>query len=86
MGLAVHFRCHQPEAEGLRIDVMSHLRAVDPFAELWQRRTTLAMADETMLKEEEEREGAADRTYWAPLRKELERLRQVRRAAQGSGP
>ena len=40
-GLAVHFRCHAPGVDGLRIDVMSHMRGVAPFAELWSRRTEL---------------------------------------------
>ena len=40
-GHAVHFRCHHPEAEGIRIDAMSVLRGVDPFPILWTRRTTI---------------------------------------------
>ena len=40
-GHAVHFRCQHPEADGMRIDVMSVMRGVDPFEELWQRRTTV---------------------------------------------
>lgn len=40
-GHAVHFRCGHSEAAGLRIDVMSVMRGVAPFEELWQRRTTL---------------------------------------------
>ena len=47
-GLAVHFRCRQPEVAGLRIDVMTHMRGVAPFPELWARRTTLAFDDETL--------------------------------------
>jgi hypothetical protein len=47
-GLAVHFRCSQPEVAGLRIDVMTHMRGVAPFPELWARRTTLAFDDETL--------------------------------------
>lgn len=39
-GHAIHFRCRHPEAEGLRVDVMARLRNVDPFNELWARRTT----------------------------------------------
>ncbi|HEV7222046.1 MAG TPA: hypothetical protein VGN42_05045 [Pirellulales bacterium] len=46
MGLAVHFRCRHPEASGLRVDVMSRMRGVDSFAELWDRRTTLGLGDE----------------------------------------
>lgn len=40
-GLAVHFRCQAPGAEGMRIDVMTKMRGVDPFPLLWERRTTL---------------------------------------------
>jgi hypothetical protein len=40
-GHAVHFRCHHPDAQRARLDVMSRLRGVDPFPRLWQRRTTL---------------------------------------------
>ncbi len=47
-GLAVHFRCSQPEVAGLRIDVMTHMRGVAPFPELWARRTTLAFEDEEL--------------------------------------
>jgi hypothetical protein len=47
-GLAVHFRCRQPEVAGLRIDLMSHMRGVAPFPELWERRTTFAFEDETL--------------------------------------
>ncbi|HYR08852.1 MAG TPA: hypothetical protein VEQ60_13810 [Longimicrobium sp.] len=39
-GHAIHFRCKHPEAQGMRVDVMAHLRGVDPFTELWARRTT----------------------------------------------
>jgi hypothetical protein len=47
-GLAVHFRCRQPEVAGLRIDVMGHMRGVASFPELWERRTTFAFEDETL--------------------------------------
>jgi len=40
-GHAVHFRSGHAEAANLRIDVMSVLRGVAPFEELWPRRTTL---------------------------------------------
>lgn len=43
-GHGVHFRCHHPEAKGMRIDVMSVLRGLDPFPKLWQRRTTVWIA------------------------------------------
>ena len=40
-GHAIHFRCHHPEAHAMRIDVMSVMRGVAPFDQLWQRRTTI---------------------------------------------
>jgi hypothetical protein len=45
-GHAVHFRCKRPDAEGMRIDVMSRMRGVARFPELWERRTTLTVEDE----------------------------------------
>jgi hypothetical protein len=41
-GHALHFRCHHPEAESMRVDVMAVMRGVDEFPKLWERRTTLA--------------------------------------------
>ena len=38
-GHAVHFRCSVPGVEGLRVDVMTRLRDLPCFAELWERRT-----------------------------------------------
>jgi hypothetical protein len=40
-GHAVHFRCGHVDAEGIRLDIMSTMRGVDPFTSLWERRTTL---------------------------------------------
>jgi hypothetical protein len=40
-GHAVHFRCRHPAAAGLRVDVMTRLRDLPDFAQLWSRRTTL---------------------------------------------
>ena len=40
-GHAVHFRCRCPQANGLRIDVMSNLRGLPPFEVLWSRRTVV---------------------------------------------
>jgi len=40
-GHALHFRCRHPEAMLMRVDVMSKMRGVEPFARLWKRRTTL---------------------------------------------
>ena len=42
-GLAIHFRCQAPGVEGLRVDVMTVMRGVDPFPALWERRTTIAI-------------------------------------------
>ena len=42
-GHAVHFRCRREEVAGLRIDVMSKLRGVDGFEDLWVRRTTIVV-------------------------------------------
>ncbi len=47
-GHAIHFRCQHPEVARLRVDVMSHMRGVAPFEELWQRRTTLQGEDGTL--------------------------------------
>jgi len=41
LGLAVHFRCRAQPAAGIRIDVMSKLRGVRPFNELWTRRHSI---------------------------------------------
>lgn len=43
-GHAVHFRCRHPDALDMRVDIMSRMRGVDPFATLWRRRTTLQLA------------------------------------------
>ena len=43
-GHAVHFRCAHPEANGMRIDVISVMRGVDSFDDLWLRRTTVEVA------------------------------------------
>jgi hypothetical protein len=40
-GHAVHFRCAAPGVEGLRVDVMTNLRDLPGFEELWLRRTSL---------------------------------------------
>jgi hypothetical protein len=40
-GHAVHFRCHAADVAGMRVDVMSNLRGVAPFEQLWSRRTTV---------------------------------------------
>jgi hypothetical protein len=43
-GHAIHFRCQAPGVERLRVDLMSKLRLLPGFTELWKRRT--AFADE----------------------------------------
>lgn len=45
MGLAIHFRCAHPDAKDMRIDVMSRMRGVDPFDQLWERRSTFSLDD-----------------------------------------
>jgi hypothetical protein len=40
-GHGVHFRCHHPEAADMRVDIMSTMRGVDPFEQLWERRVTI---------------------------------------------
>jgi hypothetical protein len=47
-GHAVHFRCHRPDVDGLRIDVMAVLRGVAAFEELWERRTTIESEGEAV--------------------------------------
>ena len=48
-GHAVHFRCRHLEAEGMRVDVMSRMRGVAPFQELWERRTTVETSEGDVL-------------------------------------
>lgn len=43
-GHAVHFRCAHPDAAGIRVDLISLMRGVDPFENLWSRRTTVDIA------------------------------------------
>jgi len=47
-GHAVHFRCCREDLLALRIDVMSTLRGVASFEELWERRTTIEVAGEAV--------------------------------------
>ena len=44
-GHAIHFRCHHPDAAGMRVDIMSKMRGVDAFPKLWRRRTTIELQD-----------------------------------------
>ena len=45
IGQALHFRCCDGPAKGMRIDVMSRMRGVAPFPDLWERRTTVTLHD-----------------------------------------
>jgi len=45
-GHAVHFRCRRADVNGLRVDLMSNLRGLPSFEELWRRRTTFEVAGE----------------------------------------
>jgi hypothetical protein len=45
-GHAVHLRCRREDVAGLRVDLMSSLRGVAGFEELWARRTTVEVAGE----------------------------------------
>ena len=47
VGHAVHFRCQDAEALGMRVDVMTKMRGLDPFPKLWARRTSLELPDGT---------------------------------------
>jgi len=47
-GHAIHFRCRREDVAGLRIDVMSSLRGVAPFEDLWERRATIEAASESV--------------------------------------
>jgi hypothetical protein len=44
-GHAVHFRCRAAGVEGLRVDVMTRLRAMPEYQVLWERRTTFVDSD-----------------------------------------
>ena len=46
-GHAIHFRCKTPEAEGLRVDVMTKMRGLDDFERLWERRNSIRLDDGT---------------------------------------
>ena len=46
-GHVIHFRCRTPEAEGLRVDVMTKMRGLDDFERLWERRNSIKSDDGT---------------------------------------
>jgi hypothetical protein len=48
IGLAIHFRCSHPDAMRIRVDIMSRMRGVDDFPALWDRRTSVEFADQTI--------------------------------------
>src|ERR1019366_9435630 len=53
-GHAVHLRSRREDVAGLRVDLMSSLRGVAGFEELWARRTTVEVAGEPIdLRSEE---------------------------------
>ena len=76
-GHAVHFRCGREDVARLRIDVMSTLRGVAPFAELWERRTSLEVEADIVDLLALEDLVAAKKTQrdkdWPMLRKLVER-------------
>ena len=47
-GHAIHFRSNHAEAPGMRVDVMTKMRGVSPFTELWKRRTTIEVDGSTI--------------------------------------
>ena len=47
-GHAVHFRCFASGGRGVPVDVMTKMRGVDSFPELWRRRVTLEAEDSTL--------------------------------------
>ena len=47
-GHAVHFRCRRADVAGLRIDLMSSLRNMPGFEDLWARRTTIDAEGESI--------------------------------------
>jgi hypothetical protein len=47
-GHAIHFRCQHPQALRMRVDVMSRMRGVEPFAKLWRRRAVIELPDGTV--------------------------------------
>jgi hypothetical protein len=42
-GHAIHFRCRHPDAPRMRVDLMSKMRGVDAFPDLWKRRATVEL-------------------------------------------
>jgi hypothetical protein len=67
-GHAIHFRCHHPDASGIRLYVMTKMRGCGDFELLWEQAA----------------ERAADQAYWRPLVKELEAMRFAKRNRDAS--
>jgi hypothetical protein len=44
-GHAVHYRCLAEGVQGLRVDMMTRLRGLPDFESMWERRTTIAEAE-----------------------------------------
>ena len=49
-GHAVHFRSKHLDCFNLRIDLMTKMRGVDSFDELWSRRTTISYGSDLEIK------------------------------------
>jgi hypothetical protein len=47
-GLAIHFRCRAAGVEGMRLDVMSRIRGLPDFEQLWLRRTTIDTGEQSI--------------------------------------
>jgi hypothetical protein len=45
-GHAIHFRSYNPDAMNMRVDVISVMRGVDSFDQLWERRTRILGAED----------------------------------------
>ncbi len=43
-GHACHFRCRREDVKGLRVDIISIMRDVAPFNELWERREEIGLS------------------------------------------
>lgn len=48
-GHAVHFRCRRPDVARMRVDIMTKMRGVDPFPDLWERRMSVELPEGLVL-------------------------------------
>ena len=89
-GHAVHFRCRHPDAEGIRLDVMSVLRGVDGFEDLWARRSTLELDGERIevisLPDLVQAKKTQRDKDWPMMRRLIEADYEGRSADTGQGP